>query len=73
MESKGYYIPEVTGLTFNPKAAEAYWKYFSERLLPIDIDGCGLMQLSPRMMICKQKINNETLPRIAFRNVYPLM
>nr|MCR5455919.1 glycosyl hydrolase family 31 [Bacteroidales bacterium] len=39
MEKSGYYIPNTDWIDFfNPDAAAAYWKNFSEKLLPTGID-----------------------------------
>jgi alpha-D-xyloside xylohydrolase len=39
MLKAGYYIPGTDWIDFfNPEAADAYWKNFSSRLLPLGID-----------------------------------
>lgn len=74
MESRGFYIPGSDWIDFfNPEAANAYWKHFSEKLLPYGIDAWWLDATEPENDdLQNRKINNGTLPGELLRNVYPL-
>lgn len=74
MATDGYFIPETEWVDFfNPEAAEAYWKNFSTRLVPLGIDAWWQDATEPEnddlkgRMICNGKYPGEI-----YRNVYPL-
>lgn len=74
MDEKEYYIPGSDWIDFfNPDAAAAYWKHFSERMLSYGIDAWWLDATEPENDdLQNRKIRNGTLPGELLRNVYPL-
>ena len=75
MESNRYFIPGTEWIDFfNPLAAEAYWKNFSQRLLPVGIDAWWQDATEPENDdLAGRRIWNNKYPGEVFRNVYPLM
>ena len=75
MEAAGYYIPETDWIDFfNPEAAAAYWKNFSERLIPLGIDAWWQDATEPENDdLAGRKVNNGQWAGELVRNVYPLM
>lgn len=72
----GYYIPDTQWIDFfNPKAADFYWKNFSERLLkPYKIDAWWQDATEPENDdLLGRRVMNNTLPGEVVRNVYPLL
>ena len=75
MESDGHYIPETDWIDFfSPEAAAAYWKNFSERLLPLGIDAWWQDATEPENDdLAGRRVNRGQWPGELVRNVYPLM
>ena len=75
MESDGHYIPETDWIDFFcPNAAAAYWKNFSERLLPLGIDAWWQDATEPENDdLAGRRVNRGQWPGELVRNVYPLM
>ena len=75
MEAAGYYIPNTDWIDFfNPKAAAAYWKNFSQRLLPLGIDAWWQDATEPENDdLAGRRVNNGKWEGEQVRNVYPLM
>ena len=75
MEKNGYYIPNTDWIDFfNPKAAAAYWKNFSEKLLPTGIDAWWQDATEPENDDLDGRIvGNGTLDGNRVRNVYPML
>ncbi len=75
MERDGYYIPGTEWIDFfNPQAAAAYWKNFSERLLPLGIDAWWQDATEPENDALKgRRVNNGRWAGELVRNVYPLL
>ena len=75
MESDGYYIPDTDWIDFfSPEAAAAYWKNFSERLLPLGIDAWWQDATEPENDdLAGRRVNRGQWPGELVRNVYPLM
>ena len=75
MESDGHYIPETDWIDFFcPEAAAAYWKNFSERLLPLGIDAWWQDATEPENDdLAGRRVNRGQWPGELVRNVYPLM
>jgi len=75
MEADGHYIPGTDWIDFfSPEAAAAYWKNFSERLVPLGIDAWWQDATEPENDDLAGRIVNKgkwTGERV--RNVYPLM
>lgn len=71
----GYYIPNTQWIDFfNPKAADCYWKNFSQNLLkPYHIDAWWQDATEPENDdLVGRKINNGSVPGERYRNVYPM-
>ncbi len=71
MEHDGYYIPGTDWIDFfNPEAAQAYWKNFRERLLPLGIDAWWQDATEPENddLAGRRVKSGEQV-----RNVYPLL
>ena len=70
-----YYIPNTDWIDFfNPDAASAYWKNFSQKLLPLGIDAWWQDATEPENDDLENRfVNNGTLDGNRVRNVYPLM
>ena len=76
MQQKGYYIPGTDWIDFfNPDAANAYWKHFSEKLLqPYGIDAWWQDATEPENDDLKgRRVWGGKYAGERFRNVYPLM
>lgn len=75
MKSDGYYIPGTTWIDFfNPDAANAYWKNFSEKLLVHNIDAWWQDATEPENDdLVNRRVANGTIAGEQVRNVYPLL
>lgn len=75
MLKNNYYIPGTDWIDFfNPEAASAYWKNFSEKLLPLGIDAWWQDATEPENDdLLGRRVCNGRYPGELFRNVYPLM
>ena len=75
MEQAQYYIPETDWIDFfNPEAAAAYWKNFSERLVPLGIDAWWQDATEPENDdLAGRRVNNGRWSGEQVRNVYPLL
>ena len=75
MVQSGYYIPGTDWIDFfNPKAAQAYWQQFSQRLLPLGIDAWWQDATEPENDdLVGRRVMNGQYPGELFRNVYPLL
>ncbi|MBQ8097411.1 MAG: glycosyl hydrolase family 31 [Prevotella sp.] len=75
MNSQGYYIPNTDWIDFfNPDAAAAYWKNFSERLVPLGIDAWWQDATEPENDdLHGRRVNNGRWQGDRVRNVYPLL
>jgi len=73
MNAAGYYIEGTDWIDFfNPKAADAYWKNFSERLLPTGIDAWWQDATEPENDDLKGRmVAGGTIPGEFYRNAYP--
>ena len=75
MQAAGYYIPNTDWIDFfNPDAAAAYWKNFSERLVPLGIDAWWQDATEPENDDLEgRRVNNGKWAGEQVRNVYPLL
>ena len=75
MQDYGYYIPGTDWIDFfNPDAAAAYWKNFSERLLPLGIDAWWQDATEPENDdLVGRRVNHGQWAGEQVRNVYPLL
>ena len=75
MERDKYYIPGTDWIDFfNPDAAAAYWKNFSERLVPLGIDAWWQDATEPENDdLAGRRVNNGRWSGEQVRNVYPLL
>ena len=75
MQAEGYYIPGTTWIDFfNPDAADAYWRNFSEKLLVHGIDAWWQDATEPENDdLLGRRVANGTLTGEQVRNVYPLL
>ena len=75
MERDGYYIPGTDWIDFfNPAAAAAYWKNFSQRLVPLGIDAWWQDATEPENDdLAGRRVNNGKWSGEQVRNVYPLL
>ncbi|MCR5454573.1 MAG: DUF5110 domain-containing protein, partial [Bacteroidales bacterium] len=75
MLRNNYYIPNTDWIDFfNPDAAAAYWKNFSEKLLPTGIDAWWQDATEPENDdLDGRTVNNGTLDGNRVRNVYPML
>ena len=73
MNAAGYYIDGTDWIDFfNQKAADAYWKNFSERLLPTGIDAWWQDATEPENDDLKGRmVADGTIPGEFYRNAYP--
>ena len=75
MLKDGYYIPGTDWIDFfNDDAAAAYWKNFSERLVPLGIDAWWQDATEPENDdLAGRRVNNGQWAGEQVRNVYPLL
>jgi len=75
MERAHFYIPGTDWIDFfNPTAAQAYWRNFRERLLPLGIDAWWQDATEPENDdLAGRMVNNGHWAGEQVRNVYPLM
>ena len=75
MEAAGYYIPGTDWIDFfSPEAAAAYWKNFSQRLVPLGIDAWWQDATEPENDdLAGRRVNKGQWAGEQVRNVYPLM
>ena len=75
MEADGYYIPGTDWIDFfSPEAAAAYWKNFSQRLVPLGIDAWWQDATEPENDdLAGRRVNKGQWAGEQVRNVYPLM
>ena len=75
MEADNYYIPGTDWIDFfNPEAAAAYWKNFSERLVPLGIDAWWQDATEPENDdLAGRRVNRGQWSGEQVRNVYPLL
>ena len=75
MAQSDYFIPGTDWIDFfNPEAAAAYWKNFSERLLPLGIDAWWQDATEPENDdLAGRCVNRGQWPGELVRNVFPLM
>jgi len=73
MNAAGYYIDGTDWIDFfNPKAADTYWKNFSERLLPTGIDAWWQDATEPENDDLKGRmVAGGKIPGEFYRNAYP--
>ena len=75
MQQEGNYIPGTDWVDFfNPAAAAAYWKHFTERLLPLGIDAWWQDATEPENDdLTGRRVNKGRWAGDRVRNVYPLL
>ena len=75
MAADGHYIPGTDWIDFfSPAAAGAYWRAFSERLLPAGIDAWWLDATEPENDdLAGRLVNGGQCAGERVRNVYPLL
>ena len=75
MKAQNYYIPGTDWIDFfNPDAAAAYWRNFSQRLVPLGIDAWWQDATEPENDdLVGRKVNNGKWTGEQVRNIYPLM
>ena len=75
MLAKDYYIPGTDWIDFfNPDAAAAYWRNFSQRLVPLGIDAWWQDATEPENDdLVGRRVNNGKWAGEQVRNVYPLL
>ena len=75
MEQAQYYIPGTDWIDFfNPEAAAAYWKNFSQRLVPLGIDAWWQDATEPENDdLVGRRVNNGKWSGEQVRNIYPLL
>lgn len=75
MLAGGHYIPGTDWIDFfNPEAAAAYWRNFSERLVPLGIDAWWQDATEPENDdLVGRRVNNGRWAGEQVRNVYPLL
>ena len=75
IEANNYYIPGTDWVDFfYPDAAAAYWKNFSERLVPLGIDAWWQDATEPENDdLAGRLVNNGKWTGEQVRNVYPLL
>ena len=75
MLAKDYYIPNTDWIDFfNPEAAAAYWRNFSERLVPLGIDAWWQDATEPENDdLVGRRVNRGKWAGEQVRNVYPLL
>ena len=75
MEHDGHYIPGTDWIDFFlPDAAAAYWKNFSNRLVPLGIDAWWQDATEPENDdLVGRRVNNGKWSGEQVRNIYPLL
>jgi alpha-D-xyloside xylohydrolase len=75
MERDGHYIPGTDWIDFfSPDAAAAYWKNFSQRLVPLGISAWWLDATEPENDdLAGRRVNRGRWSGEQVRNVYPLL
>lgn len=75
MERDGFYIPGTDWIDFfNPNAAAAYWRNFSQRLVPLGIDAWWQDATEPENDdLVGRRVGAGRYAGEWLRNVYPLM
>ena len=75
MQADGNYIPGTDWIDFfTPKAAAAYWKNFSSRLVPLGIDAWWQDATEPENDdLVGRRVNDGKWSGEQVRNVYPLL
>lgn len=75
MERNGYYIPGTDWIDFfSPEAAQAYWRNFSQRLLPLGIDAWWQDATEPENDdLAGRRVNHGKWSGEEVRNIYPLL
>lgn len=75
MLADNYYIPGTDWIDFfNPKAADAYWQNFQNRLVPLGIDAWWQDATEPENDdLVGRRVNNGKWAGELVRNVYPLL
>ena len=75
MVRDGHYIAGTDWIDFfSPEAAAAYWRHFSERLLPLGIDAWWQDATEPENDdLAGRRVNRGRWSGEAVRNVYPLL
>ena len=75
MKASDYYIPGTDWIDFfNPDAAAAYWRNFSQRLVPLGIDAWWQDATEPENDdLVGRRLNNGKWAGEQVRNIYPLM
>ena len=75
MLASDYYIPGTDWIDFfNPDAAAAYWRNFSERLVPLGIDAWWQDATEPENDdLAGRRVNRGRWAGEQVRNVYPLL
>jgi len=75
MLADNYYIPGTDWIDFfNPEAASAYWRNFSQRLVPLGIDAWWQDATEPENDdLVGRRVNNGKWAGEDVRNVYPLL
>ena len=75
LEHDGHFIPGTDWVDFfNPESADAYWRNFSQRLVPLGIDAWWQDATEPENDDLEgRRVMNGRYPGEVFRNVYPLL
>ena len=75
MEQQGHYIPETDWIDFfSPEASQAYWRNFSQRLVPLGIDAWWQDATEPENDdLVGRRVNHGKWSGEKVRNVYPLL
>lgn len=75
MLADNYYIPGTDWIDFfNPEAAAAYWRNFSQRLVPLGIDAWWQDATEPENDdLLGRRVNNGRWSGEQVRNIYPLL
>ncbi len=75
MVADNFYIPNTDWIDFfNPEAAAAYWKNFSQRLVPLGIDAWWQDATEPENDdLAGRRVNGGRWAGEQVRNVYPLL
>ncbi|MCR5179881.1 MAG: DUF5110 domain-containing protein [Bacteroidaceae bacterium] len=75
MVAENHYIPNTDWIDFfSPEAAAAYWRHFSQRLVPLGIDAWWQDATEPENDDLRGRhVNNGRWTGESVRNVYPLL